>query len=120
MNHAQKVERVATQLRNRKSTAPLSRQKRVVSHQVPKVHDKKHTDEKIDLTDFDQVLEIDTENRICVAEPGVPFCELVDQTLPLGLVPIVVPAASTTPAWSTRSSPPRATCSPAPPTTSTS
>jgi hypothetical protein len=95
MNHAQKVERVATQLRNRKSTAPLSRQKRVVSHQVPKVHDKKHTDEKIDLTDFDQVLEIDTENRICVAEPGVPFCKLVDQTLPLGLVPIVVPELKT-------------------------
>ena len=32
-----------------KSTAPLSRQKRVVSHQVPKVHDKKYSDEKIDL-----------------------------------------------------------------------
>jgi hypothetical protein len=95
MNHDQKVARVAEQLRNRKSTAPLSRQKRVVSHQVPKVHDKKHTDEKIDLTDFDQVLEIDTKNRICVAEPGVPFCELVDQTLPLGLVPIVVPELKT-------------------------
>ena len=95
MNHEQKVARVAEQLRNRKSTAPLSRQKRAVSHQVPKVHDKKHTDEKIDLTDFDQVLEIDTEKRICVAEPGVPFCDLVDQTLPLGLVPIVVPELKT-------------------------
>ncbi len=95
MNHAQKVERVASQLRNRKSTAPLSRKKRVVSHQVPKVHDKKHTDEKIDLTDFDQVIEIDPEKRICIAEPGVPFCDLVDQTLPLGLVPIVVPELKT-------------------------
>jgi FAD/FMN-containing dehydrogenase len=95
MNHAQKVDRVAQQLRNRKSTAPLSRQKRVVSHQVPKVHDKKHTDEKIDLTDFDQVLEIDVDKLICVAEPGVPFCELVDKTLPLGLVPIVVPELKT-------------------------
>ena len=95
MNHEQKVARVAEQLRNRKSKAPLSRQKRVVSHQVPKVHDKKHTDEKIDLTDFDSVLEIDTENLTCVAEPGVPFCELVDQTLPLGLVPIVVPELKT-------------------------
>jgi hypothetical protein len=95
MNHAQKVERVAGQLRNRRSTAPLSRQKRVVSHQVPKVHDKKHTDEKIDLTDFDQILEVDTKNRTCIAEPGVPFCELVDRTLPLGLVPIVVPELKT-------------------------
>jgi hypothetical protein len=95
MNHAQKVERVASQLRNRKTTAPLSRKKRAVSHQVPKVHDKKHTDEKIDLTDFDQVIEINPEKRICIAEPGVPFCDLVDRTLPLGLVPIVVPELKT-------------------------
>ncbi|MEW6364049.1 MAG: FAD-binding oxidoreductase [Acidobacteriota bacterium] len=93
--HALKVARVAEQLRRRKSTAPLSRQKRVVSHQVPKVHDKKYADEKIDLQDFDEVIEIDTERKICIAEPGVPFCRLVDQTLPLGLVPIVVPELKT-------------------------
>ena len=80
--HARKVARVSEQLRRRKSTAPLSRQKRVVSHQVPKVHDKKHTDEKIDLLDFDEIIEIDPERRICIAEPGVPFCRLVDRTLP--------------------------------------
>ncbi|MBW2261896.1 MAG: FAD-binding oxidoreductase, partial [Deltaproteobacteria bacterium] len=57
--HAQRVARVAEQLRNRKSTAPLSRRKRVVSHMVPKVHDKKYSDDKIDLFDFDQVIEID-------------------------------------------------------------
>jgi FAD/FMN-containing dehydrogenase len=93
--HAQKVARVADQLRNRKSTAPLSRRKRVVSHQVPKLHDKKYSDDKIDLFDFDQVIEIDPERRVCIAEPGVPFNELVDQTLPLGLVPIVVPELET-------------------------
>jgi hypothetical protein len=93
--HAQKVARVAQQLRNRKSTAPLSRQKRVVSHQVPKVHDKKHTDEKVDLLDFDEILEVDPERSICIAEPGVPFCKVVDATLPLGLVPIVVPELKT-------------------------
>ena len=93
--HAQKVARVAEQLRSRKSTAPLSRRKRVVSHQVPKRHDKKHSDDKIDLFDFDQVIEVDPERRICIAEPGVPFNELVDRTLPLGLVPIVVPELET-------------------------
>jgi FAD/FMN-containing dehydrogenase len=93
--HSQKVARVAEQLQNRKSTAPLSRQKRVVSHQVPKVHDKKHSDEKISLVDFDEVIEIDPERGICIAEPGIPFCELVDQTLPLGCVPIVVPELKT-------------------------
>ena len=71
--HERKVARVAAQLRHRKSTAPLSRRKRVVSHQVPKVHDKRYSDDKIDLYDFDQVIEIDPERRICIAEPGVPF-----------------------------------------------
>jgi FAD/FMN-containing dehydrogenase len=89
--HAARVARVAELLRNRKSTAPLSRRKRAVSHQVPKRHDRKHTDDKIDLYDLDQVIEIDPERRLCIAEPGVPFEELVAQTLPFGLAPIVVP-----------------------------
>jgi hypothetical protein len=93
--HAEKVARVSEQLRRRKSTAPLSRQKRVVSHQVPKVHDKKHTDEKVNLLDFDEIIEIDLDRRICIAEPGVPFCEIVDRTLPLGFVPIIVPELKT-------------------------
>ena len=93
--HLRKVARIVEQLRARKSTAPLSRQKRVVSHQVPKVHDKKYTDEKIDVRDLDEVIEIDPERRLCIAEPGVPFCRLVDATLPLGLVPIVVPELKT-------------------------
>jgi hypothetical protein len=93
--HARKVARVAEQLRKRTSTAPLSRHKRVVSHQVPKVRDKKHTDEKINLLDFDEVIEIDPARRICIAEPGVPFCKLVEQTLTKGLVPIVVPELKT-------------------------
>lgn len=93
--HAEKVARVSEQLRRRKSTAPLSREKRVVSHQVPKVHDKKHTDEKVNLLDFDEIIEIDPERRICIAEPGVPFCTIVDHTLPMGLVPIVVPELKT-------------------------
>jgi FAD/FMN-containing dehydrogenase len=93
--HAEKVARVSEQLRRRKSTAPLSRQKRIVSHQVPKVHDRKHTDEKVNLLDFDEIIEIDPDRCICIAEPGVPFCTIVDRTLPLGFVPIVVPELKT-------------------------
>lgn len=93
--HAEKVARVSEQLCRRKSKAPLSRQKRVVSHQVPKVHDRKHTDEKVNLNDFDEIIEIDPERRICIAEPGVPFCMIVDRALPLGFVPIVVPELKT-------------------------
>jgi len=93
--HQHKVDRICEQLRHRKSTTPLSRQKKVVSHMVPKVHDKKHTDDKVNLLDFNEIIEIDLERRICIAEPGVPFCTLVDRTLPLGLVPIVVPELKT-------------------------
>lgn len=93
--HARKVERIADQLRRRKSTAPVSRQKKTVSHQVPKVRDKKYSDEKINLLDFDEIIEVDPERRICIAEPGVPFCKVVDRTLPLGFVPIVVPELKT-------------------------
>jgi len=93
--HARKVARVAEQLRQRRSTAPLSRQKRAVSHQVPKAHDRKHSDEKVDLLDFDEVIEIDPDRRTCIAEPGVPFCRLVEQTLSLGLAPVVVPELKT-------------------------
>jgi len=89
--HAEKVARLSEQLRGRKSRLPISRQKRVVSHQAPKANDKKHSDEKVDLVDFDEVIEIDPDRRICIAEPGIPFCKLVDRTLPLGLAPIVVP-----------------------------
>ena len=93
--HERKVARVAEMLRNRRSTAPLSRQKRVVSHQVPKVNDKKYSDEKVDLMDFDEIIEVDTERGVCIAEPGIPFCKVVDYTLPLGFVPIVVPELKT-------------------------
>jgi hypothetical protein len=72
--HGQKVVRVAEQLRSRK---------------------RKYSDEKISLVDLDEVIEIDPERGICIAEPGVPFCKLVDKTLPFGLVPIVVPELKT-------------------------
>jgi len=93
--HAQKVARVAAQLRCRKSTAPISVGKKAVSHQVPKVNDRTLTEEKVNLRDFDQVIEVDPARRICIAESGVPFCKLVEHTLPLGLVPIVVPELKT-------------------------
>ncbi|MBN2384033.1 FAD-binding oxidoreductase [bacterium] len=93
--HQYKVERVCTQLRHRQSRTPLSRHKKVVSHMVPKVHDKKYSDEKINVHDFNEIIEVDPKRRICIAEPGVPFCTLVEHTLPLGLVPIVVPELKT-------------------------
>lgn len=93
--HTIKVDRVARQLRERTSTRPVSFKKRSVSHQVPKRFDKRHTDEKIDVSDLDEIIEIDRESMTCTAEAGVTFVKLVEATLKHGLVPIVVPELKT-------------------------
>ncbi len=93
--HDAKVARVAGQLRGRTSTEPVAFHKRTVSHQVPKAGDLKYRDEKIDLTDLDAILHIDPERRLCIAEPGVAFEDLVVATMRHGLVPVVVPELRT-------------------------
>ena len=93
--HARKVERVTSALRLRRSDRPVSLKKRAVSHQVPKAGDLKYSDERIDVSDLDAILEIDPERRLCVAEAGVTFADLVAATLPLGLAPAIVPELKT-------------------------
>ncbi len=93
--HDAKVRRIARELAERKSSSPVSLKKRSVSHQVPKAHDLRRHDDKIDISDLDQIISIDPEKRLCVAEPGVTFVDLVDKTLEHGLVPIVVPELKT-------------------------
>src|SRR5262249_44158258 len=95
MSHEAKVERIARELRAYRGTAPLSLRKRAVPHQVPKRLDRKRHDRKLDLTDLDDILDIDPDRRTCTAEPGVTFCDLVEATLQHGLVPLVVPELAT-------------------------
>ncbi len=93
--HEQKVQRIIKQLQERKSTKPVSLKKKAVSHQVPKPGDKKYSDEKIDISDLNEIIHIDPYKRICIAEPGVTFVDLVTATLKYGLVPIIVPELKT-------------------------
>lgn len=93
--HAEKVQRIARRLRERKSTTPLVLKKRAVSHVVPKRTDPSYVDEKLDVSNLDAILEIDERSMTCTAEPGVTFVDLVRATLPLGLVPMVVPELRT-------------------------
>ena len=93
--HEQKVYRIAQQLKNRKSTKPVSLKKKAVSHQVPKPGDKRYFDEKIDISDLHEIILIDKEKQICIAEPGVTFVDLIKETLKRGLVPTVVPELKT-------------------------
>ncbi|MFZ5470133.1 MAG: FAD-binding oxidoreductase [Myxococcota bacterium] len=94
-HHQEKVTRLAQRLLARSPSAPLSLKKKSPPHQVPKRKDLWHTDEKLDIGVLDEILEIDVEARTCTAEPGVTFHRLVRSTLPLGLVPIIVPEHKT-------------------------
>lgn len=93
--HEQKVARITKQLKERKSTAPISLKKKAVSHEVPKPGDKRYLDEKLDISDLNEIISIDAEKRVCIAEPGVTFVDLVRATLKHGLVPFVVPELKT-------------------------
>lgn len=95
LSHEHKIAKIADQLKKHDSTKPLSIKKKAVSHEVPKPNDKKHTDEKLDLSELNEILKIDPEKKICVAEPGVTFSDLVQATLKHNLVPIVVPELKT-------------------------
>lgn len=93
--HDAKVLRVAQALRGWPAGRPVSLKKRAVPHQVPKRHDARRTDGRIDLSDLDAILDIDVVGRTCTAEPGVTFETLVRACLPHGLVPLVVPELRT-------------------------
>src|SRR3954466_8003418 len=93
--HRDKVARIARQLCELPPGRPASLRKKAVSHQVPKRNDLRQRDSKVDVGDLTEILEIDPVRRICVAESGVTFVDLVAATLPHGLVPIVVPELKT-------------------------
>lgn len=93
--HRAKVARIAEQLRAHDASRPVSLRKKAPPHQVPKGGDLRRHDDKIDISDLTAILSVDPERRICVAESGVMFCDLVEATLRHGLVPIVVPELKT-------------------------
>jgi FAD/FMN-containing dehydrogenase len=93
--HTAKVARIARQLTAHTTGRPVSLRKKGVAHQVPKARDLRRHDDKIDVSDLTEILSIDPVRRICVAESGVTFVDLVDATLRHGLVPLVVPELKT-------------------------
>jgi len=95
LTHEQKVARIVEHLRNYKGPGPVSLKKKAVSHEVPKLNDQRHNDQKIDVSDLTQILSVDPVARTCTAESGVTFVDLVNETIKYGLVPIVVPELKT-------------------------
>ena len=94
-SHQRKIMRISDQLRLRDSNEPLILMKKAVSHQVPKADGRKDLYQKLDVSDLDEIIDIDVEKRICTAEPGATFEKVVESTLAYGLVPLVVPELRT-------------------------
>ena len=96
MKHEEKIAGIVQQLKARRAgEGPVSLQKDVISHMVPNPKDPKHKDKKINVRGLNEILEIDTQNKICIAEPGVTFSDLVKATLKVGLMPKLVPELRT-------------------------
>jgi FAD/FMN-containing dehydrogenase len=68
----------------------FSLRKANVSHTVPQPYDPKHNDKKINIRDLTEVIEINTNEKTCIAESGIPFSKLVKETMQHGLIPMTV------------------------------
>jgi len=95
MTHEEKVARIVAAIKARPDRATLSFRKATVSHKVPKREARLPDRQEIDVSDLDEILDIDTRDMTCTAEPGVTFVDLVRKTLALGLVPCTVPELKT-------------------------
>ena len=93
--HRRRIDRISHALRTRTSKGPMSLRKKAVRHEVPKPKDLRHRDEKVDISNLNEIIEIDLTNNTCTAESGVTFDDLVRATMRHNLVPIVVPELKT-------------------------
>ncbi len=90
-----KVGRIADHLRNRGSTEPIKLKKKAVSHKVPRQEKNRTPAEALDISDLDEILEINLEEGYCVAESGATFEKIVDAASKYNLMPLVVPELKT-------------------------
>jgi FAD/FMN-containing dehydrogenase len=90
--HDRKVEAVCAQLRIAAALQqPVHIDKGGVHHFVPQRGDARFAGRSVDVSALNAVLAIDVEARLCIAEPGATFAEVVRRTLAHGLLPKVVP-----------------------------
>jgi FAD/FMN-containing dehydrogenase len=91
-DHERRVDDVGAQVKElaaRGESAHIA--KGGVHHVVPLPGDPRFKTKKIDVSKLRNILSLDAVEKICVAEPGVSFAEIVRATLPHGLIPTVVP-----------------------------
>ncbi|MEZ0371937.1 MAG: FAD-binding oxidoreductase, partial [Candidatus Sericytochromatia bacterium] len=92
MKHQRKLEDVIQQMEAMAEQGmPGHIDKGGVSHFVPLPGDTRRQGKSLDIAKLNEFLQIDPVERIAVAEPGMSFAEVLKRTLPLGLMPAVVP-----------------------------
>jgi FAD/FMN-containing dehydrogenase len=90
--HRLKVEIIAGQVkRNASKSQPVHISKGGVHHFVPLPGDSRFREPPVDVSSLNEIIKIDAQQHICIAEPGVTFSELVRETLKANLIPAVVP-----------------------------
>jgi FAD/FMN-containing dehydrogenase len=90
--HRQKLADIIEQLEQRRETGEsVAWRKGSVPHIVPDPKDPRFKKPKIDLRGLNEIISIDESERTCTAESGVTFSDLVQATLPKGLIPLTVP-----------------------------
>lgn len=90
-HHSEKVERIAGQIiENTRDNNKITLEKSTVSHTVPGANDRKLGAKKLNIKDLTEILLIDTENNLCIAESGVTFSQVVRETLKYNLIPLCV------------------------------
>lgn len=90
--HDRKVEAVCEQLRQAAARGePVHIAKGGVHHFVPLPGDARFRGTPLDVSALNEILEIDAERKLCVAEPGATFAQVARATLAQGLLPKVVP-----------------------------
>jgi FAD/FMN-containing dehydrogenase len=90
--HDRRVEDVCARVRALAARGePAHIAKGGVHHFVPLPGDTRFAGAAVDVSALRDVLEIDAAGRLCVAEPGATFADVVRATLAHGLLPKVVP-----------------------------
>jgi FAD/FMN-containing dehydrogenase len=90
--HDENVNRIASRAASLSAEPePVHIAKGGVHHVVPVPSDKRFRSRPLDVSDLTEILEIDVDRRICMAEAGVTFAELLRASIAHGLMPAVVP-----------------------------
>jgi FAD/FMN-containing dehydrogenase len=96
MTHEEKIKKITEEIRARAGSGqPVIFSKKSVSHLVPSPDDPRGKWPKVFIGDLTEIIEIDVNNKTCTAEAGTTFSDVVQKTLPLGLMPYVVPELKT-------------------------